>query len=104
MAEMHLNSLRIFLNDGKDVLVVSGERGCGKTRLAIELAERIKDEWNVYFVSGYEHFILSEFDNKSLLIVDDATRNLRVSLESIVGLNAKKIILDRPYNIDSIKA
>ena len=93
-----------FLNDGKDVLIVSGEGGCGKTRLAIELAERIKDEWNVYFVSGYEHFILSEFDNKSLLIVDDATRNLRVSLESIVGLKAKKIILDRPYNIDSIKA
>ena len=93
-----------FLNDGKDVLIVSGEGGCGKTRLAIELAERIKDEWNVYFVSGYEHFIWSEFDNKSLLIVDDATRNLRVSLESIVGLNAKKIILDRPYNIDSIKA
>lgn len=92
-----------FLNDGKDVLIVSGEGGCGKTRLAIELAERIKDEWNVYFVSD-EHFILSEFDDKSLLIVDDATRNLRVSLESIVGLNAKTIVLDRPYNIDSIKA
>ena len=80
-------------------------RGCGKTRLAFEFAAKIADAWSVYFVRYYPQFIKADFDDKTLLIVDDAVRE-QIPLEGIVrlGANVKVIVLDRSYNIDSIRA
>ena len=100
--------LNDFLSSDKKALILEGEGGSGKTRLAFEFAERMREEWNIYFVERYRHFIPYNFDEKTLLIVDDATRTFSLSgfgLEDLIKFTgkAKIFILDRPYNVDSLK-
>jgi len=74
-----LKELHTFLaDDSKKIMVVSGEGGTGKTRLAIEFARQTEDKnWSVYFIHPvklFKCFGVIPSSGKILLILDDASR------------------------------
>ncbi|MCD6209732.1 MAG: hypothetical protein J7J01_02350 [Methanophagales archaeon] len=68
------------MENDKEVFVITGEGGFGKTRLAIEFARQVaNDNWDVYFIDrdkDFKHSVVSiVLSGKSvLLILDDASR------------------------------
>ncbi|MCW3137277.1 MAG: ATP-binding protein [Methanophagales archaeon] len=78
--ESELGELHEFLENDKEVFVITGEGGFGKTRLAIEFARQVaNDNWDVYFIDrdkDFKHSVVSiVLSGKSvLLILDDASR------------------------------
>ena len=78
--ESELGELHEFLETDKEVFVITGEGGFGKTRLAIKFARQVaKDDWDVYFIDrdkDFKHSVVSiVLSGKNvLLILDDASR------------------------------
>jgi hypothetical protein len=87
--------------------------GAGKTRLSVELAERLEeeDDWNVYFVHPKHKFIPFNILGKTLLILDEASRyNYSDDLIDFV-LNPplgsgtfKLLVIDRPIFQESFES
>lgn len=77
--QAELKELHTFLaDDSRKIMVVSGEGGTGKTRLAIEFARQTEAKnWSVYFIhhnKPFKYFGAIPSSGKILLILDDASR------------------------------
>ena len=75
-----LKELHDFLNSDKEIKLITGDGGVGKTRLAIEFANKTEEEkndnWNVYFIHPYKDFNsgLIPDEKNTLLILDETSR------------------------------
>jgi nucleoside phosphorylase len=107
-----LANLYHFLDDSdKKIRLILGYGGIGKTRLAIQIAEKLEElgDWNVYFVRPQRGFCPFIIKGKTLLVLDEASRyEDRTKLLDFV-LNPpfdngsfKLIMLDRPMSRESI--
>ena len=116
--ESELGELHEFLENDKEVFVITGEGGFGKTRLAIEFARRVaNDNWDVYFIDrdkDFKHSVVSiVLSGKNvLLILDDASRyperNKVIGFvqnppEDINAKTVKLLLIDRAIFKESIE-
>ena len=116
--ESELRELHEFLENNKEVFVITGEGGFGKTRLAIEFARQIaNDNWDVYFIDrdkDFKHSVVSiVLSGKNvLLILDDASRyperNKVIGFvqnppEDINAKTVKLLLIDRAIFKESIE-
>ena len=106
----------LFSQNGAQILLVSGPRGMGKTRLAIEYAKKIEEgkEWTPVFVrtqaeSFEEHLSELSTANKYVIIADDA--DSYKDIDKIISLatrhgwsdKIKLILLTKPGSVDALK-
>ncbi|MHC1584595.1 MAG: hypothetical protein ACXQTM_08265, partial [Methanosarcinales archaeon] len=106
--ESELRRLHEFLENDKEVFVITGEGGFGKTRLAIEFAREVaNDSWDVHFIDRdkeFKHSVVSVVlsGKNLLLILDDASRYR--NRDRVIGFiqnppegrNIKLLLIDRP--------
>ena len=101
-----LEELHSSLTGDRKVLLLIGEGGTGKTRLAIEFARRIEDEiWDVYFINtnkSFRYFGAIPSSGNILLVLDDASRypDRNKVIDFVFNpppdSNIKLLLLDRP--------
>ena len=98
-----LSKLNSFLDSKRNIAIISGLGGVGKTRLLIEFARRVKLQrsWQVFFVDDYELDVkvIREFISKYnhvILILDDLSNFTKI--EDLGGLS----LLDHSIKSDEI--
>ena len=102
-----LKELDTFLNADRKIMVLVGEGGTGKTRLAIEFAKQMENKnWSVYFVHPHKSFkYLGAVPSRGniLLILDDASRYPETERDRLIDFvlnptidsDIKLLLLDR---------
>ena len=101
-----LESLREWLNSDRDISVrtVSGQAGCGKTRLAIELTIEVADDWDAGFVddgemrrfSAQQSLATWSWQRPTLVVVDYAAALLDPLMSWLKELASRAIEQDAP--------
>ena len=113
-----------FLKSSEQVLIIAGESGIGKTRLAIEISKRINESGKLagdfkfkgkcLFVNlrhykspkDIEEKLNTELSEKTVLIFDDYQYNMEVFNEiknNAFKRNSKLIITTRPIFVEALK-
>jgi tetratricopeptide (TPR) repeat protein len=113
-----------FLKSSEQVLIIAGESGIGKTRLAIEISKRINESSKLtgYFkfkgkclFANLRHYknpkdieekLNTELSEKTVLIFDDYQYNMEVFNEiknNAFKRNSKLIITARPIFVEALK-
>ncbi|ERH12530.1 MAG: archaeal ATPase [halophilic archaeon J07HB67] len=112
-----LDKITEFPDSGKDVLILAGRAGIGKTRLVVEaslLLEAQKPDWQVYWADihagnideGLEELKLED-ERNTLLFVDDARNADQIKrlfdLTEQYQPHLKLIFAERPHFISSLQ-
>ena len=106
-----IKKLKDFLNlDNTPVCILSGAGGTGKTRLVMEYAEEIQENWDVFFIDSYKPYKKFEISRNTVVILDETPRYKKIDalINSVVNrendeFTLKLILIMRPLFVNEYR-